>query len=89
MRARPVPFCFHSFLPEPDTCQLVLGRVRSGALPGAVVLHRFPEQVFVHRAENLIGEIERADLLAAQIVNINRCHMSSRALIWPVTALID
>ena len=27
-------------------------------LPGAVMLHRFPEQVFVHRAENLIGEVE-------------------------------
>src|SRR5579863_4521654 len=55
-----------------------LGLVRSGALPGAVVLHRFPEQVFVDRAEDLIGEIECPYLLAAQIVNINRCHIFSR-----------
>src|SRR5579862_229197 len=55
-----------------------LGLVRSGALPGAVVFHRFPEQIFIDRAEDLIGEIECPDLLAAQIVNINRCHVFSR-----------
>ena len=38
--------------------------VRSGALAGAVVLHRLPEQVFVDRAENLVGQVERSDLLA-------------------------
>ena len=75
IRARPVPFCFQSFLPEPETSQRRLGLVRSGALPGAVMLHRFPEQIFVDRAEDLIGEIDRPDLLAAQIVNINRCHI--------------
>src|SRR5215471_13569132 len=49
--------------------------VRSGALRGAVVLHRLPEQIFIHRAEDLIGEIECPDFLAAQILNINRCHI--------------
>jgi len=36
--------------------------MRSAVLPGAVMLHRLPEQIFIHRAENLIGEIERTDL---------------------------
>src|SRR5579859_6854670 len=52
-----------------------LGLVRSSALPGAVVFHRLPEQIFIDRAEDLIGEIECPNLLAAQIVNINRCHV--------------
>ena len=52
-----------------------LGGVRAAMLPGAVVLHRLPEQIFVDRTENLIGQIERSDLFAAQIVNINRCHI--------------
>ena len=55
---------------------LVLGGVSAGALRGAVMLHRFPQQVFVDRAENFIGEIKRADLLSAQIMNIDSCHMS-------------
>ncbi len=50
----------------------VLGGVRSGALSGAVVLHRFPEQVLVDRAEYFLGQLEGADFLAAQIYYINR-----------------
>src|ERR1017187_3786259 len=53
-----------------------LGRVRAAVLPGAVMLHRFPEQVFVDRTENFVGEIEGPDLGAAQIVNINSCHIA-------------
>src|SRR5277367_6708507 len=63
---------------------LVLGGVSAGALRGAVVFHRFPQQVFVDRAENFIGEIKRPDLLPAQIMNIDSCHMSS-VLRWPTT----
>ena len=55
----------------------VLRRMRASPLPGAVVPHRFPQQVFVHRAENFIGKIHGADLGAAQIVDINGCHFSS------------
>src|SRR5579871_4864002 len=55
------------------------GLVRSGALAGAVMFHRLPEQVFIDRPKNLVREVERADLFAAQIVNINRCHSSSPA----------
>src|SRR5580700_1758073 len=36
-----------------------LGLVRALVLPGAVMLDRFPEQIFVDRAENLVGQIER------------------------------
>src|SRR4051812_50192362 len=42
------------------------------------MLHRFPQQVFVHRAKDFFGEVERADLFAIQIYNINVCHISSR-----------
>ena len=76
MRARPVPFCFQSFLPDPETSQRPFGFVRTGALPGAVMLHRFPEQILVDRAENFVGQVERPNLLAAQIVNIDSRHMS-------------
>jgi hypothetical protein len=53
---------------------LVLGGMRAGAERSAVMLDRFPEQVFVDRAKNFVGEIERAYLAAGQIVNVNRCH---------------
>ena len=46
---------------------LVLGGVRAGALRGAVMLHRFPQQVFVDRAEDFIGQIERPDLLPLRL----------------------
>ena len=38
------------------------------------MLHRFPQQVFVDCAENLIGQLQRADFFAAQIYYVNRCH---------------
>ena len=56
-----------------------LGFVRAGALRGAVMFHRFPQQIFVDRAENLVGQVERPDLLAAQIVYIDRRHICSRS----------
>src|SRR5690349_6515653 len=65
---------------------LVLGGVSAGAVGGAVVLHRFPQQVFIDRAEDLIGQVKRADLLPAQIMNVDSCHMSSVNLGWPTTA---
>src|SRR6185369_11121211 len=58
---------------------LVLGRVRSGTIRGAEVFYRLPKQVFVHRAEDFIGEIQGPDLGSAQIVYVNGCHMLS---IW-------
>ena len=39
------------------------------------MFHRLPEQVFVDRAEDFVGEIQCPDLLAAQIVNVDSCHM--------------
>jgi hypothetical protein len=48
--------------------------VSTGALPSAVVFHRFPEQVLVDRAEHLVGQLEGAYLFAIQIHYINRCH---------------
>src|SRR5450755_1090051 len=38
------------------------------------MLYRFPKKVFVHRAENFFGQLERAHLLAIQIVYFNRRH---------------
>src|SRR5579862_1910744 len=67
----------------------ILGGMRARPLPSAVVPHRFPQQVFVDRAENLIGEIQRADLGAAQVVNINGCHclLSTAATgFWPAAS---
>jgi hypothetical protein len=75
MRARPVPFCFHSFLPEPETSHRPLVLCVPARSEGAVMFHRFPEQVFVDRAENFVGEIQCPDLLAAQIVYVDSCHM--------------
>jgi hypothetical protein len=50
--------------------------VSAGTLRGAVMLDRFPQKVFVDRAKNFIGEIERANLLPAQVVNVDSCHIS-------------
>src|SRR5258708_15700305 len=61
-----------------------LGFVRSGALPGAVVLHRFPEQILVDRAKNLVGQVECAHLRAAQIVYVDSCHIAFVFVLgWP------
>src|SRR5258707_1457081 len=56
---------------------LVIGGVSAGALRGAVVLHRFPQQAFIYRAENLFGEINRSNLLPAKVMNTDGCHITS------------
>src|SRR6478672_6404077 len=53
---------------------LVLGSVRSRPLPGAIMLYRFPQQILVDRAKDLVGEFQRANFFTAQIVNVDRCH---------------
>src|SRR6185503_2645530 len=55
----------------------VLGSVRSRALSRAVVLHRFPQQSFVDRAKHFVGQFQRANRLAVQIMNIDGCHFVS------------
>src|SRR2546426_2405358 len=55
-----------------------LGRMRPRALPGAIVVHRLPEQVFIDRAENLVGKIQRANFLPAQIVYVDSRHIAFR-----------
>ena len=57
---------------------LVLGGVRAGALCGAVVLHRFPQQVLVDRAEDFVGQFEGANLGPAQIMNVDALPYSFR-----------
>src|SRR5258706_12939487 len=57
----------------------VLGRMRARTRGGAIVRDRLPEQVFVDRAENFLGQFHRPSLGSAQIVNINSCHIS---LVW-------
>ena len=52
--------------------------MRAAVLSGAVMLYRFPDQIFIHRAEDFIGEIEGADLLPCQIVYVDSCHIASR-----------
>src|SRR5260370_28099859 len=54
----------------------VLGRMRARTRGGAIVRDRLPEQVFVDRAENFLGQFHRPGLGSAQIVNINSCHIS-------------
>src|SRR5208283_5290322 len=76
------------FLARAGNLPAGLGGVRAAMLPGAVVLHRLPKQVFVDRAENLIGEIEGSDFLPAQIVNVNRCHIASRVARTPSSATL-
>jgi hypothetical protein len=38
------------------------------------MLHRFPEQGLIHRAEYFLGQLDGAYLLATQIHYINRRH---------------
>src|SRR5580698_8871227 len=63
-----------------------LSRMRAAVLPGAVVLHRLPDQIFIHRTENLIGKIESSDLLTAQIMYVNSCHVFAFLITdpWPL-----
>jgi len=55
----------------------VFGCVRAGPLRGAVMLHRLPQQIFIHAAENLFSQLQRANLLAVQIEYVNLCHRKS------------
>ena len=72
-RARPVPFCFHNFLPEPETSFLILGGGGTLAHCSAIVFHRFPEQclVYLARREHFIRQLERANRLSTEIDYIN------------------
>src|SRR4029077_1955608 len=79
------PLLFPQFLAGARDQLLVLGSVSAGTLRGAVVPHRLPQQVLVDRAEHLIGEVKRPDLLPAQTINIDSCHMSSVNLGWPTS----
>src|SRR6266446_2557933 len=56
--------------------------MRARTRGGAIVCDRLPEQVFVDRAENLLGQFHRPSLGSAQIVNINSCHISLVWLVW-------
>src|SRR6267154_2327078 len=56
--------------------------MRARTRGGAIVRDRLPEQVFVDRAENFLGQFHRPGLGSAQIVNINSCHISLVSLVW-------
>src|SRR5216683_2029521 len=49
--------------------------MRTRTLGGAIVLHRFPEQVFIDSAEDLVRQIKGADFFALQVYYINLCHL--------------
>ena len=76
----PRTFLLPQFLSGARNQLLVLGGVGAGAMGGAVMFDRLPQQVFIDRAKYFIGEIERSDLIPAQIMNIDSCHMSFRML---------
>src|ERR1700719_1268811 len=38
------------------------------------MLYRFPEKVFIDTAKDLVGQLQRACLLAFEIYYINLCH---------------
>ena len=72
IRARPVPFCFHSFLPEPGNFVAGLGLVSAGALAGQIMANRLVQQVFVDfGAKDRVGQFHFADFRIIQIDNIN------------------
>src|SRR5262249_44945031 len=52
----------------------VLGGMCAGPLRGAVMFHRFPQQVLVDRAEDFVFELQRSDFFALQINNVNLRH---------------
>src|ERR1700674_4916601 len=56
--------------------------MRTRTRGGAIVRDRLPEQVFVDRAENFLGQFHRPGFGSAQIVNINSCHISLVWLVW-------
>jgi hypothetical protein len=48
------------------------------------MLYRFPEKVFVNTAKDLVGQLQRARLLAFEIYNIDLSHIE---LLWTAGAL--
>ena len=66
VRARPVPFCFQSFLPEPATSCRVFG---------LLMPHRLVQQRLVDfGAKHLVGKLQLADFLIIQIHNVHGWH---------------
>src|ERR1700719_965786 len=82
-RTHASPSCallFPQFLAGSGDQFFVLGGVSSGPMGSAIMFHRLPQQVLVHRAEDLVSQFEAADLGSAQIVNVNACHELSYRL---------
>src|SRR5712672_3658558 len=48
------------------------------------MLYRFPEKVFINTAKDLVGQLQRACLLAFEIYNIDLSHIE---LLWTAGAL--
>src|SRR6478752_6002115 len=48
------------------------------------MLYRFPEKVFIDTAKDLVGQLQRACLLAFEIYNIDLSHIE---LLWTAGAL--
>ncbi len=66
-RARPVPFCFQSFLPEPLTSLLSLVLCVPARCARQIIPHRFVQQVRVHpRAKYVVGQFHLADVLPSR-----------------------
>ena len=68
-RARPVPFCFQSFLPEPETSHLSLVLAVPWPALGQEVADGFPDQVLVDvlELEDLGEQVDGAHLLVLEI----------------------
>src|SRR5438270_788412 len=48
------------------------------------MLYRFPQEVFINTAKDLVGQLQRACLLAFEIYNIDLSHIE---LLWTAGAL--
>ncbi len=82
MRARPVPFCFHSFLPEPAHFVPRLGRVRArraGPPGNAGPLHR-ADASFTGAPNTASARSSVADFGVIQIEDI---HAGHEFISWP------
>jgi hypothetical protein len=44
------------------------------------MFYRFPEKVFIDTAKDLVGQLQRACLLAFEIYYVNLCHLFSLGL---------
>ncbi len=72
-----MPFCFHSFLPEPATSPRTLVLCVPARMPAWILPHRFVQQRFVDfGAEHFVGQFYLADLLIIQIHYIDCRHGS-------------